>query len=61
MKNPVPTIPTKQVDLDNILPLRGMEPPLFFSSGRLAGLGLYSKAVDQVHLRRKILRGLAAI
>lgn len=30
MKKPVPTIPTKQVDLDNILPLRGMEPPYFF-------------------------------
>ncbi len=35
MKKPVPTIPTKQVDLDNILPLRGMEPPYFLALRRL--------------------------
>ena len=30
MKKIAPTIPTKPVDVANILPLRGMEPPYFF-------------------------------
>ena len=30
MKTTIPTIPTKTVDVDNVLPLCGMEPPIFF-------------------------------